>query len=323
MFLGGDIGGTKTNIAYFEKSKNQLFCKIEERYPSHEFPSLDAIVLNFIQKHRVKVSKACFGIAGPIRHETVQATNLPWKVDAARLSKILSGAPVHLINDLEANAWGIEVLKEGELAKIQSPSNPLLGHRALISAGTGLGEAGLYFDGKNHHPFASEAGHADFAPRNEKEIALLKYLSKIYSHISYERVLCGQGLYNIYQFLNEYHRQTPSLEFSHRLKNEDPAVVISELANEDFICKEAIDMFVSFYGAEAGNMALRYLSLGGVYIGGGIAPKMLGHLKTPLFLDSFRNKGRFQALLETIPIFVILNDKTALLGAGQCAMRLQ
>lgn len=323
MFLGGDIGGTKTNLAYFEKSNNQLLCKIEERYSSHEFASLDEIVLNFIQKHQIKIDKACFGIAGPIRHETVKTTNLPWKVDAHKLSYILSGAPVHLINDLEANAWGIELLKGNELELIQNPTNPTPGHRALISAGTGLGEAGLYFDGKNFHPFASEAGHADFAPRNSKEAALLSYLGKKNGHVSYERVLSGQGLYNIYQFLNDYTKKTPPPEIKELLNKDDPAKVISQFAEKDALCQEALEMMVSFYGAEAGNMALRYMALGGVYIGGGIAPKIIHLLKTPLFLEAFCNKGRFQPLLKSVPISVILNDKTALLGAGQCASRLQ
>lgn len=324
MLLGGDIGGTKTNLAFFEVHNDNPISKVEEKYPSKDYSSLDEIVSQFIQKHSLTVEKACFGIAGPIQHETVKTTNLPWEIHANSLSKILSGAKVHLINDLEANAWGIQYLNENELEPIQKPKKIQNGNRALISAGTGLGEAGLYFDGQKHYPFPSEAGHADFAPRNEIESDLLLYLKKPFGHVSYERVLCGQGLYNIYQFLNDYHQKQPSDELALRLKKEDPAVVISELALEkkDSICEKALEMLVSFYGAEAGNMALRYLALGGVYIGGGIAPKILHLLKKPLFLEAFLSKGRFWPLLETIPIHVILNDRTALIGAGARAMTL-
>ncbi len=321
MILGGDIGGTKTNIAYFEPAGDRLEIKVEEKYPSKDHKSLDEIVQDFIQKHSLKVEKACFGIAGAIRHETVKTTNLPWKIDAESLKGVLSGAKTHLINDLEANAWGIQALSDDEFVTLQEIKEPLIGNRALISAGTGLGEAGLYFDGKQYHPFATEAGHADFAPRNDKEMALLKYLSKPFGHVSYERVLCGHGLYNIYQFLNDYNKKSISEEISHELKKDDPAVVISKYALEkkDPICEEALDMLVSFYGAEAGNMALRYMAFGGVYLGGGIAPKILEKLKTSLFLEAFLSKGRFRALLESFPIKVILNDKTALIGAAYCA----
>lgn len=321
MILGGDIGGTKTNIAFFEPQGSQLVLKIIEKYPSSKHNSLDEIVLDFIQKHSLKVQTACFGIAGAIHNERVKTTNLPWEVNAESLSKALSGVDVHLINDLEANAWGIDALKEDELVLLHSPKQIIQGNRALISAGTGLGEAGLYFNDGKYHPFASEGGHADFAPRNDKEIALYKYLAKPFGHVSYERVLSGNGLYNIYQFLNDYNKRSSSKEISEKFKNDDPAKVISEYALEhkDATCEEALDMMVSFYGSEAGNMALRFMAYGGVYLGGGIAPKILTKLQSPLFLEAFLSKGRFRSLLESIPINVILNDKTALIGAAYCA----
>ena len=320
MILGADIGGTKTNIAFFEVEDNAPKVKVEEKYSSQDHASLDEIILDFVKKYSLKIEKACFGIAGAIVNQQVKATNLPWQVDAKSLSESLS-AKVLLINDLEANAWGISLLKESELSPLQEPSEILKGNRALISAGTGLGEAGLYFDGSEHHPFATEAGHADFAPRNDKEMALLKYLSKPYGHVSYERVLCGHGLYNIYQFLNDYNKKSPSAELKKLFQSQDPGKVISEhaLEKKDPICTEALDMMVSFYGAEAGNAALRYLAKGGVYLGGGIAPKILEKLSSPLFLEAFLSKGRFRPFLESLPVYVILNDKTALMGAGLAA----
>ena len=322
MILGGDIGGTKTNIAFFEPKDNQLMLKVVEKYPSSQHSSLDEIVLDFIKKHSLKVQTACFGIAGAIHNERVKTTNLPWEVSAESLSKALSGIDVHLINDLEANAWGIDALKEEELVSLNSPKQIIKGNRALISAGTGLGEAGLYHSEGKYHPFASEGGHADFAPRNDKEIALFKYLAKPFGHVSFERVLSGHGLYNIYQFLNDYNNRSSSKEISEKFKNDDPAKVISEYAleNKDVTCEEALDMMVSFYGSEAGNMALRFMAYGGVYLGGGIAPKILSKLQSPLFLEAFLAKGRFRSLLESIPIKVILNDKTALIGAAYCAL---
>ncbi|MCH9632146.1 MAG: Glucokinase [Chlamydiae bacterium] len=325
MILSGDIGGTKTNIAFFEPCGNQLELKIVEKYPSSEHSSLDEIVVDFTKKHSLKVEAACFGIAGAIHNECVKTTNLPWEVKAQSLSKALSGSKVHLINDLEANAWGIDTLKENEVVTLQTPKHIFKGNRALISAGTGLGEAGLYYHNEKYFPFASEGGHADFAPRNDKEIALLKYLAKPFGHVSYERVLSGQGLYNIYQFLNDYNKKSPSKELAQKLKNSDPAKIISQLAleNEDATCQEALEMMVSFYGSEAGNVGLRYMAYGGVYLGGGIAPKILSKLQSPLFLEAFLSKGRFRKLLESIPIKVILNDQTALIGAAYCAQASQ
>lgn len=320
VILGGDIGGTKTNLALFEVSNDQLSIKVEERYPSHDHKSLDEIVLDFTKKNPCEIKYAAFGIAGPVHQESVKTTNLPWEVRGDALSKI-TNSPVHLINDLEANAWGISVLKPDELEILNPGDLNTSGNRALIAAGTGLGEAGLYFDGKKHLPFACEGGHVDFAPTSEVEIRLLQSLSLEFGHVSYERVLSGQGLHNIYKFLLKDKGARPLDTIAQEMNEKDPSYVISEhaLNQTDEICKEALDLMVRLYGSAAGNLALKFMAYGGVYLGGGIAPKILEKLKSPLFLDAFCQKGRFGDLMKKFTIQVILNDKAALLGAAQCA----
>jgi len=311
MILAGDIGGTNTRLALFEKGA----IVAEEKFPSREFKSLEEIVKQFL---KVKVAAACFGIAGPIRDGRCKATNLPWIVDIEVLKKELQIPRVHLLNDLEANAYGLKVLKSDELYCLQQGKRQV-GNQALIAAGTGLGEAGLFWDGKAHCPFATEGGHTDFAPRNELESELLMYLKKKYEHVSYERVVSGPGIHAIYQFLIDTKRETASPQITSEIQKRDPGSVINEFSLKDKACSKAIDWFLSLYGAEAGNMALKYLSLGGFYIGGGIAPRLKDRFKQSEFLSSFSNKGRFKELLQSMPIHIVLNDKTALLGAAAFA----
>lgn len=311
MILAGDIGGTKTHLALFENGK----IVAEEKFASQEHKGLSEIVNIFLNKKSVK--KACFGIAGPIQNGKCQATNLPWVIESEELIQELKTNHVFLINDLEANAYGIKALPEDQFFTINEGSPHIFGNQALISAGTGLGEAGLYWNGKEHHPFACEGGHADFAPRNEIEMELLRYLRKKFKHVSYERILSGAGIVNLYQFLVELRLEKGSIDF----EGEDPARIITQraLKKECRACVRALRWFVSIYGAEAGNLALKILAIGGVYIGGGIAPKILPALKEKDFLDSFVEKGRFSSLLSQIPIKVILNENTALLGAERYA----
>lgn len=311
MLLIGDIGGTKTNLALFEK-KRPLKIIREEKYPSASFEGLSIILDQFLSKGE-KIEGACFGVAGPVRDGKVNATNLPWVIDAIELKKQLGIEVVYLLNDLEANAYGICTLSEKEFVTLNKGIEQK-GNQGLISAGTGLGQAGLFFDGKMHTPFACEGGHTDFAPREEKEIELLRFAQKKFGHVSYERILSGPGFPLIYEFLEK----KPLV-----VSEEDPAKVICDLALEqkDPTCLETVEMFVSIYGAEAGNVALKFLSLSGIYIGGGIAPKILDLLKSGPFMESFLDKGRFKDLLSTIPVKVIMNDKTALLGACEYAIR--
>jgi glucokinase len=319
MILAGDIGGTHTRLAYFMNGKKV----VERKYFSRTFSSFDLIVQEFIQVERTKISRACFGIAGPVYNGICKATNLPWILDAAVLSRSLQ-IPVQFLNDLEANAHGLRMLKREEMYLLQSGDLDNVGNRALISAGTGLGEAGLFWDGQKHHPFGCEGGHADFAPRNEEEIALFQYLQKKFNHVSYERVISGPGLREIFQFLIETGRFSLSAEVQAETEKRDLSHIISDWGSRglDAACVEALRRFVSAYGAEAGNVALKFFSVGGLYIGGGIAPQILEQLKGGLFLTAFLDKGRFKGLLEKIPVWVLLNDDTALLGAAAYAEEL-
>lgn len=317
MILAGDIGGTNTRLALFDKGK---LVGQEGKFPSHTYKSLEEIVLKFLQTEKLKVQKACFGIAGPIRDGVCKATNLPWVVDAARIGEETHIPSVHLLNDLEANAYGLQVLKPEELYLLNRGKDQK-GNRALIAAGTGLGEAGLYWDGKMHRPFACEGGHTDFGPRNPMEFELLVYLKKKFGHVSYERVVSGPGLHSLFQFLVDTGRETFSSAVKAEMEKRDPSRVVSEWGSQgrDPACVHAVDWFVSLYGAESGNLALKFLSLGGFYVGGGIAPHLIEKMKHGAFLSSFVDKGRFKELLSSIPIWIVLNDNAALLGAASYA----
>jgi glucokinase len=321
MFLAGDIGGTKTHLAFFEVAGGRLRRHAEETYPSRDYDGLAPILKEFLAKQHQTADRVCLGIAGPVRQGRVETPNLPWVVDADRLREEVGCGPVTLLNDLEANAHGIGALGPDDFA-VLNPGTEAAGNAALISAGTGLGEAGLYWDGKRHRPFASEGGHADFGPRTPLETELAAYLAARFGHVSVERVLSGPGLVNVYHFLRERGGAADELPgLMERFRVQDPAAAISEAALQDAsaLCARALDVFVSVYGAEAGNLALKLLATGGVSVGGGIAPKILPRLHGPAFVEAFVNKGRMQPLLEAIPVRVILNADTALLGAARFA----
>lgn len=320
MIVAGDIGGTKTHLVLFNASDPVHWIK-EKKYSSREYKNLTEILQDFLSTSDRKVETMCLGIAGPVINNRCQATNLPWVIDAKEISKELKIPKVDLINDLEANAYGIRALSNEEIV-VLNPGNEKAGNKALIAAGTGLGEAGLYWDGKSHRPFACEGGHCDFAPTNEREIGLLRYLKKKYDHVSFERILSGSGFYLLYRFFIEAEGERPDASVEEIVKEgKDPAKIISErgLKKESAICSKVIDLFVSIYGAEAGNLALKMLSVAGMYIGGGIAPKIIDALKTGVFMKAFKDKGRFSSLLSSIPVKVILNENTALLGAARYA----
>lgn len=322
MILAGDIGGTKTNLAFFT-AKDCYTPKNLKTYSSKENPSLEAIVADYLKKFPQKVDRACFGIAGPVIANRCEATNLPWVIDGKALSKKLKRAPVWLLNDLESNAWGVSVLKKTDFHVFHDGDPKAKGNRAVIAAGTGLGEAMMYFDGAAHHAFGIEGGHADLAPRNDLEMELLKFLlTKWPSHVSCERVLSGPGFKNIYDFLKSTGRfGSEPAWLTEEMQKMDPSAAITKagLAKKSDLCVKTLDLFVSLYGAEAGNLALKAMATGGVYIGGGIAPKILDKLKGGTFMQAFFAKGRFVNLLKKIPVKVILNDKTALLGAAYYA----
>lgn len=320
MILAGDIGGTNTRLALLEMEDRWPRVIVEQTFPSREHKSLDEIVRQFLGEHGLTIKRACFGVAGPIRNRRSKPSNLPWVVDADQLATLFGFDAVTLVNDLEANAFGLVALEAKDFAVLNEGAPESEGNTAIISAGTGLGEAGLHFEGKMRRPFASEGGHADFAPRNELEIELLRYLIPQFHHVSYERVLSGPGLQNIYTFLRDTGRGEEAAWLADEMQEAAPSAVITRAALEgkSELCMRALDLFVSIYGAEAGNLALKVNATGGVFLGGGIAPRIIDKLKSPAFMEAFTAKGRMRPLLEAVPVRVILNDMTALVGAALC-----
>jgi len=323
MILAGDIGGTKTRLGLFRIKDGHYYLKFEQTFLSKNYLKLEAILKDFL-KDQKEIGAACFGIAGPVIEDRVTTTNLPWRLDRRSLQRDLSLEKVALINDLVANAYGIAFLKESDFMLLNT-GKKIRGNAVLISAGTGLGEAILFWNGKQHIPSPSEGGHVEFAPRNHLEMELLENLIGIFGHVSYEHILSGEGLFRIYRFLRDikgYGREPQWL--SRRIVQEDPAKVISETARRrgNRLCVTALDMFTSIYGAAAGNLALQVMAVGGVYVGGGIAPKIIWKLKDGTFMQAFRDKGRLSDVVAHIPVKVIMNDRAALLGAASHALDL-
>ncbi len=322
MILAGDVGGTKVELSLYNFEGGKLTHVTSERFPAQDYPHLEAVVHAFSEKHdRPTITAACFGVPGPVRNGRLKLTNLPWLLDARELGRNLSIDHVFLINDLEANGYGIPELGPEQIFTLSEGDPSMLGNQGLISAGTGLGEAILMWNGKMHVPVASEGGHCDFAPRTEIEINLLRYLQKqVGGRVSFERVVSGLGLRNVYTFLRDDQQMTESPELRDRMASEDPNAVIGELGlGKDELCTHALDIFVSAYGAEAGNLALKVLSVGGMYVGGGIAPKILDKMRDGSFMRAFTDKGRLSDLLVQSPVHIILESRAALMGAAAYA----
>ena len=321
MILAGDIGGTNTRLAFLEPREGRLKLVAEQTFPSREHPNLLVVLRKFLASNPLPVERACLGVAGPVRNGRCDATNLPWVVDASEVAEELGIETAGLINDLEANAHGIPTLEAKDFVALNPGASAAEGNAAIISAGTGLGEAVLYWDGTRHKPFATEGGHADFAPRTDLEIELLRYLLHQYPRVSYERLVSGPGLFNIYRFLRDTGHAEEAPWLAERMRRQEPPPVIGQAALEGSspLCVQALDLFVSIYGAEAGNLALKVMAFGGIFIGGGIAPKILPKLREPTFLNAFTTKGRLSYLVQSIPVRVIMNDKTALFGAARFA----
>lgn len=319
MILAGDIGGTKTNLALFNGDGDGRHPVRLETFRSGEHEGLEPMIEAFLSEREEAVEAACFGVAGPVRDGSCFDTvNLAWPVDGPGVAALLGLDEVGLLNDLEANAWGIAALGPDDLAVLNAGHPGASGNAAVISAGTGLGEAGLYWDGQRHHPFATEGGHVDFAPRSELELELWRFLAAELGHVSYERVCSGMGLVNLYRFF--LHRSGPLPQPDWFVEASDKGAAVSKAAaSGDEPASEALDLMVSIYGAAAGNLALKLMATGGIYIGGGIAPKILPRLREGGFMRTFTDKGRFARLLEGVPVSVILNERTALLGAARCA----
>ena len=322
MILAGDIGGTHARLAFFQSKNGHLTPVAEGVFPSRDHSGLDEIVGQFVAKQSLRPDVACFGVAGPVRNGKVETSNLPWTVEASRLAGELHLPSTMLINDLEANAWGIASLEEQDLVALNRVKGMPVGNQGVISAGTGLGEAGLFWNGNGYEIFASEGGHCDFAPRTELEIELLRYLVARFGHVSFERIVSGPGLVNVYNFLRDTHRTEEPQWLTDELAQGDQAATISRaaVAGKSVLAEQALDLWISIYGAEAGNLALKLMATGGVFLGGGIAPKIVSKLSGPLFMQAFVSKGRLQPLLESIPVKVITNDKIALFGAARYAV---
>jgi glucokinase len=322
MILAGDVGGTHARLALFDAHGEELKLIVEQVYASHSYPNLETIVSEFLRGTAAKPDSAGIGVAGPVRDGRCVATNLPWIVDMRELRAGTGIQNITLLNDLESNAYGIATLSPADLAVLQKGKPDPGGNAAVISAGTGLGVAGMYWDGSVLRPFASEGGHSSYSPEGELEGELFQYLAKRYGHVSCERVISGPGLVNIYEFLRDTGRGSEPAGFVEEMRAGDASAVISEaaLGKRNGLSVAALDMFVRIYGAEAGNVALNFLATAGIYLGGGIAPKILPKLRELAFLESFVAKGRMQKLVETIPVQVILNENTALRGAARGAL---
>ena len=327
--LAGDIGGTKTNLALYhaaqpaaEERGESLVLVREGSFSSARYPGLEDILDAFLDR-RESVGAAAFGIAGPVLDGHVTATNLAWQVEATRLSSHLGGAQVRLMNDLEATAYGVLCLDPEEFQTL-NPGRERRGHRAIIAAGTGLGQAFLFWDGRQYRAAATEGGHVDFAPRTALEDRLLGHLRRRYTHVSYERLVSGPGLVQLWRFLVEAEGWELTAGLEQRMRTEDPAAVIGQagVSAECATCEAAVDLFLSIYGAQAGNLALTVMSLGGVYVAGGMIPKLLPRVGRGAFMRAFVDKGRFAALMADIPVRIVLNPKAAQVGAAQAALRL-
>ncbi|MEI7644515.1 MAG: glucokinase [Chloroflexales bacterium] len=325
MILAGDIGGTKTILALFSRTAGAHMPAAEAIFPSAGYASLEAIIQEFLAANPAPVESACFGVAGPVVAGRASITNLPWVIDAAAIREGMGLGSVHLLNDLESIANAVRILEGDDVATLNVGMPVPGGTLGVIAPGTGLGEAFLTWDGAHYRAYPSEGGHASFAPNTPDEIALLRYLQTKIGHVSYERVCSGMGIPNIYAYLRDagFAGETPEVAVA-LAAVADPTPVIVRFALDPAapcpLCAATVDLFVGILGAEAGNLALKILATGGVYIGGGIPPRILPQLRHPRFLAAFREKGRFRALLGAVPVHVILNPKAALLGAASFAL---
>jgi glucokinase len=328
MLLAGDIGGTKTNLAVFSTDKGLRAPVVEGTFPSAQYPSLEMLVGDFLAQLSLPIERASFGVAGPVLAGRATITNLPWVLEETRLQQALKIPSVRLLNDLDAIAHMVPSLEPTDLYTLNEGQASPDRNLAVIAPGTGLGEAFLTWEGGRYHVHASEGGHTDFAPSNALEAELLLWLFKRYPHVSYERICSGWGLPNIYTFLKEHnYAQEPSWVSEQIAAAPDPTVVIVNTAllaePPSPLCTATMNTFVSILGAEAGNLALKVLATGGVYLGGGIPPRILPLLSQGQFMQAFKRKGRFTELTTRIPVHVILNPKVGLLGAARAGLEMK
>lgn len=325
MFLAGDIGGTKTNLAVFSAEKGAHEPVAEATFVSANYQDLETMIQEFLVAAHAQIEIAAFGVAGPIQGNRVQMTNLTWSIDADRVRDAFSLKAVYLLNDLQSIASAVPILQPSDVYTLNNGTPKPGGSIGVIAPGTGLGEAFLAWDGQRYHAYASEGGHSSFAPLNTTELDMLRYLLERYDHISYERVGSGLGLPNIYAFFRDTQDIAELPHITEQLAQaSDPTPIIVNAAldatNPSPLCQQTLNTFISVLGSEAGNLALTLLATGGIYLGGGIPPRILSSLTDGHFMQAFLAKGRFDQLLTHIPVYVILNPKAALLGAAHVAM---
>jgi glucokinase len=318
MILAGDIGGTKTNLGLFDEQQGKLVRVAHKRYASREYPGLLEAVTDFLHENPAKIASASFGIAGPVVNNAVHATNLPWVVDGAALSKHLGLDRVWLLNDLEAHAYGIGLMGPSDLLTLNPGVSAPQAPRAVIAAGTGLGEAILFWDGKQHLALATEAGHADFAPSTEQQGELWKFLKARHEFVSVETVLAGSGFQRVHEFLNPALRHP---DFDTPGADSGPGITERGLSGECPVCAATLNLWIEIYGSEAGNLAVRTVARGGVYVSGGIAAKILPKLKNDRFVSAATRKEKMQAFIAKIPMHVVLNEELPLIGAAYVAWK--
>lgn len=324
LHLAGDMGGTKTNLALYENRGGSLKQVGERSYVSADYPSPDPIIIEFLAaSHQPAggVRSACFGIAGPIRDGYVQTPNLPWTVSEKDLERNTGLKAVELINDLAAMAHSIPVLEPDSLVELNAGLEAR-GNAVLLAAGTGLGQALLFWNGHQLVPSATEGGHTEFAPENEEEIELLRYMWTLHDHVSWEWLVSGMGLVNIYNFLKTGGREKEEAWLKAAMAEEDPGAVIGQygLSGKSPLCARTVDIFINIYGRAAGNLALKGLARGGVYVGGGIAPKLLPAMTDGRFMAAYGRKGRMSELVMSFPVRVIMDQQAPLLGAARRAV---
>ena len=313
--LAADIGATKSNLAYFKFSKNTFSIAKEKEYRSRDFSNIEQL-LNEFTNDVDQPRSVCLAVAGPVFNGKAYLTNLQWNIDSKKISSYFGLNDVHVINDLESTAYGLGLLSRKELQQIHKGSNRAIGNAAIIAPGTGLREAGLYWDGKEFQPFATEGGHSDFAPRNKFDYDLFTFLRRKFGHVSWERIISGPGIVNIYQFLRDKKNRKEPSWLKEKFKNNDVAATISNHVNESLICKETIELFIRYMAYESANLVLKLKATGGLFIGGGITPKLTSTFDNNVFYSSFCQSGRLNFLLEQVPVNIILNSRCALLGAA-------
>lgn len=320
VLLAGDIGATKTALAIFSSEAGLRTPLAEATFHSSDYPGLEAVVREFLTQSSPRIHRACFGVAGPVVGQRVTLTNLPWTLDVTHLQHVLGISSIRILNDLEALAVAIPVLEPADLHPLQHGQAVHGGTLGIIASGTALGEAFLTWDGSSYRAYASEGGHTDFGPTNALERDLLRFLQDQFEHVSYERLCSGIGLPHIYTYLKTCRGEIEPAWLTEQLAGANdatPIIIRAALEGTSGGCVAALQTFISILGAEAGNLALKVLATGGVYVGGGIPPRILETLESGQFIEAFQRKGRHKELLSRIPVYVITNPKAGLLGAAR------